>query len=103
VALRVGGWPVTGDHHTSVAVNLGGFEVSGTHQARDATPLGGLTSTPWLSAYQMDGWKLAGLALNGGEQAPRAGISGPVVTVTWPDLTRTTAPLDFPLPRKDPS
>ncbi|MEV6971154.1 DUF2264 domain-containing protein [Hamadaea sp. NPDC051192] len=103
VALRVGGWPVTGDRHTSVAVDLGGFEDSGTHQARDATPLGGLTSTPWLSAYQMGGWKVAGLALNGGDQAPQTVISGPVITVTWPDLTRTTAPLDFPLPRKDPS
>jgi hypothetical protein len=105
--VRVGGWPVTGTTHTSVAVNLHGFEDSGTHQAHDATPLGESTSTPWLWAYPVEHrWLVAGLALNGGQVAPRTEIAEPgatVITVTWPDQSSTTTSLEFPAPRKDPS
>jgi hypothetical protein len=78
-----------------------GFAESGSDEADDATPLGARTTTPWLRAEpRADAWYLAALALNGGPQPPRAGISGapeaPTVTVTWPDGATTTTALPLP-------
>ncbi|WP_117213012.1 DUF2264 domain-containing protein [Allorhizocola rhizosphaerae] len=94
--LRVGGWPVTlgTTAHPTTAVGLHGFTAAGLHTARDATPLGELTATPWLTGYpQNKKWLIAALALNGGEQPPRAEIEGPAVRVTWPDHVTTTTAL----------
>lgn len=115
MALRVGGWPVTsaGPHtwraiqgelpHASAwssgalhstAATLIGFTESGVARTADATPLGRHTATPWLRAVpRPHSWAVAALALNPGSAAPRAEISGPTVTITWPDGFRTIAPL----------
>jgi hypothetical protein len=116
VALRVGGWPVTGGRHTSTLLDIQGFDTSGTHEAQDATPLGSpgapgspgalaeleaQTITPWLRADpRAQVWYLAALALNGGPRAPHAVLSGPpglpTVTVTWPDGATTASVLPAP-------
>lgn len=117
VALRAGGWPISGcdplstylgpggasvvGPHTSSAVALHGFDRAGVHRAHDATPLGTWTATPWLLADPEPGaWMIAALALGGGERAPEARLapSGPApgttaVSITWPDGAETTAPL----------
>jgi hypothetical protein len=121
VALRVGGWPVSSaDPHTvqadppppdsphafasspggpaSTAVGLIGFAESGVARTADATPLGRHTAIPWLGADpRPHTWAVAALALNAPAHAPRAELTGPpaapLVTVTWPDGVRTTAPL----------
>lgn len=98
VALRVGGWPVTGGGHTTRALNLQGFTESGSHEAEDATPLGPRTTTPWLRGEPRPrAWYVAALALNGGPHPPRAALAGgpqtPEITVTWPDGATTTTAL----------
>ncbi|NUR27379.1 MAG: DUF2264 domain-containing protein [Catenulispora sp.] len=105
VALRVGGWPVTGGGHTSTLLNLRGFAESGTHEAHDATPLGARTRTPWLRTEpRAHTWYIAALALNGGPRAPEAEIHGPpdapAITVTWPDGSTTATVLPAPPPHE---
>jgi hypothetical protein len=130
-SLRIGGWPISAaepppahcdtqnvaahvdGRHASFAVNLDGFTEAGIHRARDATPLGPHTATPWLrTAPSAGAWKAAALALGADRTAPRAEISqaqisqaddAPLVTITWPDRSRTVAKLPAPptFPRKE--
>ncbi|GAA2394656.1 hypothetical protein Cme02nite_54610 [Catellatospora methionotrophica] len=85
---------------TSTAVGLYGLDVAGVHTVRDATPLAAHTAIPWLQTRPQTGWHAAAFALNGGDLAPLAQISGPedapVVRVTWPDQVTTTAALPAP-------
>lgn len=110
VALRVGGWPISGAEpptahcdeakvsalvngpHTSVIANLDGFAEVGVHRAEDATPLGPHTAIPWLRTDPRPGvWRIAAIALNGGATTPRAEISDRnEITITWPDRATTT-------------
>jgi len=114
VALRVGGWAITGaeplstdlgtagarvvGRHTSIAVALHGFEQIGVHRAHDVTPLGPWTAIPWLRSDPEPGvWKVAALALDGEQTAPRVRLSAApeptTISVTWPDRTGTVLTL----------
>ncbi|WP_034270411.1 DUF2264 domain-containing protein [Actinospica robiniae] len=117
VALRIGGWPVSGSdplstyvgpagavvvgRHTSTAVALHGLDQTGVHRGHDATPLGMWTATPWLLADPEPGlWKIAALALGEAERAPEARLRLPepapgatTVSITWPDRAETVATL----------
>jgi hypothetical protein len=100
VALRVGGWPVTGatvDVASGVARAGGivstldaprGLE-AGCAVADDVTPLGPRTATPWVRVAPVPGsWVAVVVGLHGAAEPgerPRVSLADGTVRVTWPD------------------
>lgn len=114
VALRCGGWPVTGDAAvdarpgtarvvadglTSTLVALAGDDPvptvrAGVHESSDASPLGARAAVPWLSVPVRPGrWWVVAVGLEGTPRtdgaAPAADLVADRVVVTWPDGART--------------
>ena len=100
-SLRIGGWPVTNDHHSHLVPVLG----EGTH-GRDthaAGPLGGPVEVLWLEYPVIPGvWVAALVALSADAEPPRCRASlgedeghGWEVTAEWPDGVTTRTSLEM--------
>lgn len=105
--LRLGGWPVSGDHkpllENDSCVRVGrlrselrpllGFTRGGVVVERDVTPLGVWTATPWLAVAEPIplGEILAAVVVLGhGSPAPRLHVVSDQVELVWPDDHRIT-------------
>jgi hypothetical protein len=111
-AVRLGGWPLSGNDQPLTASGsaacasvgrlrselrpLRGFERSGVAVERDVTPLGRWTATPWLATKGPIpfGEVLAAVVVLGrGSPAPSLHVVADQVQLFWPDSHRVTLSL----------
>ncbi len=108
-AIRLGGWPVSGEHTDtdssadrataragtlrSTVYGLRGFTSAGVTTERDISPLGAYTATPWLATDGVPVRSILAAAVTldrGSDPAvPALAVSGERIELTWPDH-RTT-------------